>query len=325
MSRLSRRHFLTLTAGAAALATAALPRGARAVVIGGGPGGATHALALARSRPESSVLLIERDPTRLARAAAPAFGQPNAGPTLDMLRAAGVEIVIDEVTQIDWSAQRAALFSGRHLAFDRLLLAPGTAAQDEAIPGLDAAARHRWPAAWGSVREARRLAATLEALPETGHLVLRLPAQGLAHPEAVLTRALDLSRWLATHRPAARFTVLDGGGAAALAQRFARENPLGRAAIWHAPGNGGGVKELNAARGMIETDAGQLRADAVNFLTPRAAGTIARKAGLTDTTGWCPVDAAGRSTLRPAALILGDARAGVSRTLTVATRLTLHS
>ncbi|MCA0920202.1 FAD-dependent oxidoreductase [Pseudooceanicola nanhaiensis] len=324
MHRLTRRHLLGLAAGAAgaaALGLTARPRGTRALVVGGGPAGASHALRLALRDPATSVVLVERDPTRLARAAAPVFGQPTAGPSLATLQAAGVEIVLDEVTGIDWRGQSAALFSGRALAFDRILLAPGTAPLPEAMAGLDAAARHRWPAAWGSPREARRLAATLEALPDAPHVALRLPEKGLAHPEAALTRALDLAQWLARHRPAARFTVLDGGAATALAPRFEAARPRALATAWLVPGTGGRVTAIDAQRGRIETDAGRLAVDAVNFLPPLGAGRIAALAGLTDASHWCPTDAAGCSALQPAAMILGDARAEAPRTLAGALRL----
>lgn len=316
MTRLTRRHFLTLSAGAA-LGFAALPRNAQALVIGGGPAGATHALALARRRPDLQVSLVERDPARLLRETTPVFGQPNAGPMLSELRAAGVEILIDEITEIDWSAQRAQAFSGRSLPFDRLLLAPGTAPLLENIAGLTGPARHRWPAAWGSAREARRLMANLEALPDTGHVVLRLPETGLAHPNVALTRAQELSGWLARHRPNGRLTVLDGGAMPAPAALELTASNI----HWMTPDAGGRVLSVDAAKGRIDTTAGVIHADAVNFVPPLGAGRIAQAAGLTDPSYWCPTDGAGYSSLQPSALILGDARANANRGLKAAMSL----
>lgn len=326
MHSLSRRHFTLGLAAASALAAAGgaaigLRPGERTIVIGGGPAGAGAALALRAAHPTARVLLVERDPGRLAReaedAAAAAFTRPRAEASLEALKAAGIDVVLDDVVEIDWAAARLALFSNRQLAFDRLLLAPGTGPRDEAIPGLDAVARHAWPAAWGSTREARRLAAQLAALPERGHVVLRLPAGEIGHPQAAVARAVGLARHLAAARPAGRLTVLDGSADDRLARAFAEAAPRGPAAgvTWLTAAEGGIVRAVDARQGLIETDAGRLRADVVNFVPPLRAGEIARTAGLVDATGWCPCDARGRSSLRDGVLVLGDARKSALRTV----------
>ncbi len=316
----SRRAFalgLAACAGLAAAGLAARPAG-QLVVIGGGPAGAAAALALRSANPRATVLLVERDPARLAAAetdpAAARFNPPRSGSSLARLTAAGIGVMLDDVLQIDWPAARAELFSGRRIAFDTLVLAPGTAPRAEAIAGLDAHARHTWPAAWGNMREARRLAAQLAALPEAGHVVLRLPA-GLGHPEAALGRALALARHLAERRPAARLTVLDADPASALAPAFAKAaRGTLRQVTWLTAAEGAALRSVDARRGLLDTEAGLIRADVVNFLTPQQAGTIAVTAGLADGSGWCPCDAGGLSARQPGAIILGDARKGATRT-----------
>lgn len=326
MHRLDRRSFALGLLAASALTTAGtallLRPGDRAVVVGGGPAGAEAALALRAAHPRAAVLLVERDPTRLARpaedAAAEAFLQPRAAATHDRLMQAGVQVVLDDVAGIDWAAGRLSLFSGRSLAYDRLLLAPGTAPRSEAIDGLDAVARHAWPAAWGNPREARRLAAQLAALPERGHVVLRLPEGTISHPQAALDRAVRLAGHLAANRPLARLTVLDGSDSDALFRRFAAMPDLARNTRWVTLAQGASVRAVDAARGLLETGAGRLHADVVNFVPPHQAGTIAHLAGLADASGWCPCDGRARSLLRPEAVVLGDARKGAQRTLAAA-------
>lgn len=330
MQTLTRRRFGqmlalgTLAAGAGSLGAAWRTPG-RTLVIGGGPAGAAAALALRAAEPRDPVVLIERDPTRLALAqpGATAFDRPVAGVDLARLRQAGVEVVIDDVVDVDWQAARLVLFSARDLAFERLVLAPGTAPQDEPIAGLDARARYLWPAAWGNAREARRLAAQLAALPARGHVVLRLPGGAPSHPAVALARAQALAEHLAAHAPQARLTVLDGSPDDTLATGFAlRADKLGLAHLvqWHRAQAGGTVRSLDASSGRIETNAGTLHADVVNFVPPQRAGTIAQLAGLADASGWCPCDDAGRSALRPGTLILGDARKGAVRTRDAAIR-----
>ena len=325
MTRLTRRHvtlglFATAAVAAAGGAGLALAPSDRAVIVGAGPAGAEAALALRAAHPALRVTLLERDPTRLSResdTAAAAFTAPRTAATLAGLQAQGIEVMLDDVTDVDWTAGRLALFSGRDAAFDRLYLAPGTSARPEAIAGLDAEARHAMPAAWGNPREARRLAAQLAALPEAGHVVLRLPAD-LSHPQVALTRALMLSRHLAATRPAARLTVLDATPTPALAQSFAMAKRLQGIAAqvsWITAAEGATVRAVEARTGRIDTDAGRLSADVINFVPPHQAGAIAQAAGLVDGSGWCPCDARGRSMLRSEAVVLGDARKGAARTL----------
>lgn len=139
-----------------------------------------------------------------------------------------------------------------------------------------------------------RLQAQLCSLPERGNVVLRLPAR-LAQPDAPLARAEALAAWLATHRPQARLTVLDGG-----------DGSLGQ------QGKG---RWLRATVLSVDADRGRIEADVVNFVPPQQAGHIARTAGLTDASGWCPCDAGGASRLRESAAIIGDARRDALRTV----------
>jgi hypothetical protein len=291
-------------------------RGRRVVVIGGGPAGATAALAMATQAPGTSILLVERDPTRLARDRdTPAFARPRGQVHLADLQRAGIDIALDEVVDIDWHARRAMAFSGRRFAFDTLLVAPGVAAREEGIEGYDTVARHRWPAAWGSDVEARRLRAQLQAMAPAGHVVLRLPGRAMTHPLGGSERALAMARFLAGAKPGARLTVLDGSVDSAARRAFrASSDPIARLVDWRGSEAGGTVRAVDAARGLIDTTAGPLAADVVNFVPAQRAGDIAVTAGLTDATGWCPCDAASRSTVQTDALVVGDAVLGARRT-----------
>ncbi|WP_068114892.1 FAD-dependent oxidoreductase [Tropicimonas marinistellae] len=319
----SRRRFLQYSLGAMApLAGATFATRALAstpcVIIGSGPAGAAAALALRAAAPGTPVTMVERDPRRLmarGETQSSPFHRPAPSVRHLDLQTAGVELLLDEVATVDWSAGQVALLSGRRLDFERLVLATGSAPRPEAIAGYDRRTPHLWPAAWGSAREARRLTAQLAALPPRGHVVLRLPADAAGAPEVAAARALVLARYLARHKPSARLTVLDAAKNSATARIVSAHRQPEDRMDWFGPGAGGSVRAIDAPRGLIETDAGALRADAVNFVVPQRAADVARNAGLVDSSGWCPCEPDGRSVLNPAAIVLGDARKSARRTL----------
>ncbi|MGB0903266.1 MAG: FAD-dependent oxidoreductase, partial [Mangrovicoccus sp.] len=273
----SRRRFLLGCAtGAVAMGTAGLvasrTEAARFAIIGAGPAGVSAAHALRQAHPNALIQIIERDPSRLSRTAAPqtAFAQPGLGLTAGDLDAAGIELVIDDVTAIDWDAGRVELFSRRQVIADQILLAPGVAAREEAIEGLTPRSRHLWPAAWGSQAEARRLSAQLAALEPGAHMVLRLPKGFDYAPEIIAHRAETLLR----HSPNSKLTVLDGGLHSAAAPLVATR--LAPRLSWVQDVT---IHKIEPDRGMIDSSAGNLRADLVNFVPQLGAAKLAQATG----------------------------------------------
>ena len=53
---------------------------------------------------------------------------------------------------------------------------------------------------------------------------------------------------------------------------------------------GGGVTSVDPSNMTVSTDFDDYKADVVNLIPPQSAGTIAQIAGLTNDSGWCPVD-----------------------------------
>ncbi|MEM8959280.1 MAG: FAD-dependent oxidoreductase [Pseudomonadota bacterium] len=329
MHEITRRRFLAATgAGAMALGTPNLiaPTAAAepVLILGGGPAGAQAALSLAGKSLDQPIILVERDPARLLgnEAVPRPFSRPVTMAAYEKLASTGVQIVLDDVVAIDWRAGRTELISGRRIAFGRLVAAPGVSARGEGITGLDPVARQLWPAAWGSAREARRLAGQLAAMPDDSHVVFRLPPDAGGYSEIAVERILWIAKDLARTRPRARFTVLDPDHGSPARRLFAAcRSAHGAAQVtWLDRTAGGQVLSVDAPRGILETSAGTLRADVVNFIPRQGAAGIVRLAGLTDDSGWCPCDEIGQSLLRPEALVLGDARKAAVRTVAAASR-----
>jgi NADPH-dependent 2,4-dienoyl-CoA reductase/sulfur reductase-like enzyme len=70
----------------------------------------------------------------------------------------------------------------------------------------------------------------------------------------------------------------------------------------------GGVKAVDTAAMEVVTEDETFKADCVNVIPAQQAGAIARRAGLADASGWCPVAAdTMASTLAPDVHLVGDA------------------
>lgn len=325
MRTMNRRNLIAgLLAGGSAIAVGAAcqtsAKTGRIVIVGGGPAGVAAALAARRANTGAHLLLLERDPSRLRADSEDrdAFQRPSLGNAMELLAVADIDVALDDIEAIDWPAKTAQALSGRAFAFDEIVLAPGTAARDEGIAGLDDRARHRWPAAWGSRREARRLAAQLAGMPEDGHVVVRLPAGELSHRQGLAHRAVWIAQYLQAKKTAAKLTVLDATGDLSAAEVFASaaaKAGFGKSVQWIGGGERARVLRVDAAAGVLETPLGTLKADVVNFITPQQAGPIAHAAGLVDKSGWCPCGADQRSLLNPAAFVAGDANRFAKRSL----------
>jgi NADH dehydrogenase FAD-containing subunit len=59
---------------------------------------------------------------------------------------------------------------------------------------------------------------------------------------------------------------------------------------WQDPKMHGGVKNVNAATMTVKTDLGEYRAQLINVIPAQMAAKIVRDAGLTNQTGFCPIN-----------------------------------
>lgn len=116
----------------------------RIVVIGGGFAGLAAAAAAARRLDEAGgsaadvkITLINRDPWHCIRVRAYEQDLSDTRVALaDVLDPIGAELVIGDVSAIDTAARTVRIGSDKTLAYDRLVLAPGSQLQMPDIPGL---------------------------------------------------------------------------------------------------------------------------------------------------------------------------------------------
>ena len=288
---------------------------AHVVVVGGGFGGATAARLLARLLPSSEITLVDPSPKYMACPFSnlvigsdrpmemQAFGY-------DALQAEGVVHANDRATDVDPTARTVTLQSGSSLSYDRLILSPGIDLRYGAIEGYDEATVETMPHAWKAGPQTLRLRDQLQTLPEDGLVVMSVPAAPYRCPPGPYERASLIAHYLKSAKPRAKLLILD-------AKDSFSKMPLFREAWqrlypdhleWRSAGDDGRVNRVDAETRRLFTDFEEIEADVANVIPPQKAGWIADRAGVTNTTGWCPIDAISfESALQSNIHVIGDA------------------
>ena len=316
----TRREFLGLaaaTASAALLPVPALGQGAapRVVVVGGGFAGVTCARWIHHVDPRIAVTLIEPDATFTA---CPFSNEVIAGLreisaqqfTYDRVAADGITIVRTAATAVDASARSVTLADGTRRAYDRLVLAPGIDIRWGALPGYDEKAAALMPHAWKAGEQTLLLRRQLEDMPDGGLVVISAPANPFRCPPGPYERASLIAHYLKAKKPRSKLIILDAKDA------FSKQRLFQQAWTELYPGllewvplsKGGNVTSVDAATRTLVTDFGRHQAEVANVIPPQKAGRIADAAGVTDKSGWCPIDPVTfESKLVPGIHVIGDA------------------
>jgi sulfide dehydrogenase [flavocytochrome c] flavoprotein chain len=304
MLKLTRRGFATL-AGASALSLAApsllrAQTAGRLVVVGGGFGGATAARFARINYPDVSVTLIE---PRTSFVTCP-YGNlilagkrtlPQITHSYDGLRARGVDIVHDRVTEIDADGHSLRLAGGATVEYDKLILSPGISLRWNAIEGYDEAAAEVFPHAWigGDGSQISNLRAQLEAMPQGGVVGLAIPGNPFRCPPGPYERISMIAHYLKQANPTAKILAFDAKEGFSKQGLFqdAWAELYGDMIEW-VPGNQDGkIVRVDVQNKLFISEFGEEhRVDVGNVIPPQYAAAIARDAGLANDTGWVPVD-----------------------------------
>ena len=302
-----------LAASVTRASTASAP--ARIVVIGGGFGGASCARTLKSLSPDLDVTLVEANPTYVAGPLSNAviagwrdIARQSFG--YDALARTGVRIVIATVTGIEASARIVTCQDGSRLPYDRLVLAPGIDIRFDALPGYTEAAAALLPHAWKPGAQTLLLRQQLDAMPDGGTVLISAPMTPYRCPPAPYERASLIAQYLKTRKPKSKLILLDAKDTFSQQKQFeegwARLYP---GLIERVPLSGGGrVTEVDAGSRTVMTEFDTFKGDVVNIIAPQMAGRLAALAGVTDASGWCPVQPTSfESTRAPGIHVIGDA------------------
>jgi sulfide dehydrogenase [flavocytochrome c] flavoprotein subunit len=319
MAHFTRRKFLQVTGGAVAVSSLGLPgivgaASKKVVIVGGGTGGATAAKYIRMADPSIDVTVIEPNEVYytcyMSNEVIGGFRKiENIRVSYDGLRAHGVTVVHDTVTDIDAAGKKVMTSGGQTFAYDRCIVAPGISFGDN-IEGYDEAAMQTMPHAWKAGEQTVLLRKQLEAMPDGGVFAIAAPPNPFRCPPGPYERAAQVAMYLKANKPKSKVLILDAK------DKFSKQGLFMQAFERHFPGmvewvaaeKGGKVTRVDAATNTMYVGDTAHKVAVANVIPAQKAGTIAIKAGLTNESGWCPID--GRtfeSTIHPGIHVIGDA------------------
>jgi sulfide dehydrogenase [flavocytochrome c] flavoprotein chain len=315
--RLTRRRLIT--AGVALMGNLAAPAvmgqaRPHVVIIGGGAGGASLARKLISGSSSVAVTLIEANPVYttcfmsnhylggLRSLESLQFGY-------DGLAAAGVRIVHDLATRVDLDARKVHVSGGQVFGYDRLVLSPGVAFRDDAVPGWTNADAEVMPHAFRAGAQTELLLRQIDAMPPGGLFAMVAPPDPYRCPPGPYERVCMIAHRLAQTNPTAKILVLDPKDHFSKQSLF--EDAWGR--LYGGmidridPDFGGADVEVRPASMEIVVDGEVQPVDVCNVIPAQRAGDIATIAGVTDETGWATVTPQDlRSVVNADVFVLGD-------------------
>ena len=320
MKDFSRRSFIKIAGGAAAASAVGFPAilnaagSKKVVVVGGGVGGATAAKYIRMADSSIDVTLIEPNTeyytcfmSNEVLGGAREMSSIRVG--YDGLRGHGVNVVHDMVTTIDGGKVMTA--GGKTFEYDRCVVAPGISFKNN-IEGYDAAAEEAMPHAWKAGPQTVALRKKLEAMQDGDVFLMAPPPNPFRCPPGPYERACQVANYLKNNKPKSKVLILDKKDKFSKQKLFTQAFDRYYKGIveWvPAKGTGGGVTRVDAASGEVHTANGdKFKPAAANIIPAQVAGTVALKNGLTNDSGWCPIDGKTfESTLVKNVHVIGDA------------------
>jgi sulfide dehydrogenase [flavocytochrome c] flavoprotein chain len=323
MSTLTRRTFLKTSllstaavAGSPAITLgAATPPKARVVVVGGGYGGTITAKYLRMADPSIRVTLIEKDSVYVS---CPLSNEVLGGErdlaslTFNYrgLTRRGIAVMQDRVVEIDPAQHFVKGASGNRYNYDKLVLSPGVDYNWDAIEGMSEAVAEQIPHAWKAGPQTAILRRQLEAMEDGGVFYIVAPPNPFRCPPGPYERAAQVAHYFSSHKPKSKIIILDAKDAFSKQGLFQAgwQEHYGDMIEWVSGAEGGIVDAIDPETRTLVGEFEEYRGDVINLIPHQKAGALAQLAGLTDDSGWCPVDQRTfESSIHKDIYVIGDA------------------
>jgi NADPH-dependent 2,4-dienoyl-CoA reductase/sulfur reductase-like enzyme len=322
MTGLTRRQF-GLFAGASAAALS-LPTYLRAqgkprvVVIGGGAGGATAARYIAKDSDGAIDVTLIDDSEMFTTCF---FSNLYVGGyrsfesithSYDTLQSSyGITKVTGRASSVDRAAKTVMMADGSTIPYDRLVVSPGIDLIWDSVPGYSEELSEIAPHAWKAGPQTQLLKAKLDAIENGQQILMVTPPNPYRCPPGPYERASMMAHVLKQKGfTDAKVIILDPK------PKFSKQGVFQEGwekyypgmIEWYGPDVHGGIEGIDVNAGTVETGLDTFKGAMMNVIPAQKAGEIAASAGLTDDSGFCPIEAASmRSTVDEAIFVIGDA------------------
>ncbi len=324
--KITRRGFVKGAGAATAVGMFGVPYLAlgaakKVVVVGGGTGGATAAKYLRMADPSLDVTLIEAD--KYYHTCYLSNEVLSGVRSIDSIRFGfgglqkhGVKVVHDTVERIDTAKKRVIGSGGKQYPYDRCILSPGIDFRFEAIEGYDAGVAETIPHAWKAGPQTVTLRKQLTDMRDGGTVIIAPPENPFRCPPGPYERASQIAMYLQREKPKSKVLILDPK------QKFSKQGLFkqgwkdlygfgtGNSLIeWRGKQDEAGVVAVDAGSMTVTTAFGdEIKGDVLNIIPPQKAAKVAHASGLTDKSGWCPIDLhTFESSLQKGVHVIGDA------------------
>lgn len=290
----------------------------KVVVVGGGTAGATAARYVRMADPSIDVTIIEanKDYVTCYLSNEVLSGVRNIDSLthgFTGLKKEGINVVHDHVTGIDANAKKVNTKSGKSYSFDRCIVAPGIDFKWDTLEGYDEATSKSIPHAWKAGTQTTTLRKQLVSMKDGGTVIVAPPPNPFRCPPGPPERVSQIALYLKREKPKSKIILLDpkkkfskfglfiqgwekyyGFGTDNSMIDFVKED---------------GVVKVDAKGMTVTTQSGNtVKGDVINVIPAQKAGMIGAAAGLTNESGWCPVDLGTfESTIHKNVHIIGDA------------------
>ena len=324
--KITRRGFIQAAGTATAVGMAGVPYIAlgaskKVVIVGGGTAGATAAKYIRMADSSVDVTLIEANShyytCYLSNEVLSGdrsmdsikFGYTGLGKH-------GVKVVNARVTSIDAKARVVKTSSGGSYSYDRCIVAPGIDFKWDKIEGYDKGVAEKIPHAYKAGPQTALLRKQLEAMKDGGTVIIAPPPNPFRCPPGPYERASQIAMYLQRSKPKSKVIILDPKpkfskmglftGAWKKLYGYGTDNSL---IEWHGQQEEAGVVKVDAGSNTVTTSFGDdIKGDVINIIPAQTAGAIAFAAGLTNDSGWCPIDLGTfESTIHANIHVIGDA------------------
>ena len=328
-NKITRRDLIKVFGASAVAATGLFGMSAKAyakgahhvVVIGGGVGGSVFAKYLRFADANVKITMIEQNPEYITclRSNDVMVGYH----TLDeltfnydtMREKYGINVMIDQVTGVDYDTKTVSTKNGEKVNYDRLVVSPGVDFRFQDYEGLSKELSDtKIPHAYKAGPQTLLLQKQLESIPQGGTAIICPPQNPFRCPPGPYERASLFAEWMQKHNPKGKVLICDPK------DRFTKDGPFKKGwerlygygtdnsmIEWISGSEGGRVVGVDAKNMTIETDGDDHKGDLINIIPNQQAGKIAKIIGLTNRSGWCPIDRhTMESTLHKDVWVLGD-------------------